>query len=279
MTDGWYKAELNFAGVGANAGHWDTSSVGGANAGYKDFGKVEFYEGSSSFQVRNFRIENWVEEEIPTTYKVTFDGENERLVGEGGKVSAPQEPTRIGYTFDGWYNGNVKWNFEDVVESNLDLTSKWTAIIYNITYNLNGGTGATNGTYTIESADIILPTPTKANYDFAGWYENSDFTGEAVTKIEAGSTGDKEFYAKWTEIEYTITYNLNGGELPESAILSYTATTPTFDLPTPTKTLPPSAFSIAKSPSGRGIAAISASARAEIKDFAPWALSVRIRIR
>jgi uncharacterized repeat protein (TIGR02543 family) len=36
-------------------------------------------------------------------------------------------------------------------------------------------------------------------YDFGGWYDNADFTGEAITKIAKGSTGNKEFYAKWTE--------------------------------------------------------------------------------
>jgi len=71
---------------------------------------------------------------------------------------------------------------------------------YTITYVLGGGTnGAGNpGTYTVESANITLAAPTKTGYTFAGWYENTEFSGAAVTEISAGTTGDKTYYAKWT---------------------------------------------------------------------------------
>ena len=78
--------------------------------------------------------------------------------------------------------------------------SSCTATTYSITYNLNGGTNATGAktSYTIETADYTLPTPTKTGYTFGGWYENSGLTGTAVTKIAKGSTGNKTFWAKWT---------------------------------------------------------------------------------
>ncbi|GHT66427.1 hypothetical protein FACS189452_02280 [Bacteroidia bacterium] len=77
------------------------------------------------------------------------------------------------------------------------------ADVYTITYTLNSGTGASNSTYTIESAAVTLPTPTRTGYTFDGWYDNAGFTGSAVTSIAAGSTGDKAFYAKWTAIPAT----------------------------------------------------------------------------
>jgi uncharacterized repeat protein (TIGR02543 family) len=82
-----------------------------------------------------------------------------------------------------------------------------TPIDYSITYNATGGwcTGGnliTNNcsptSYNVESASITLPTPTKTGYIFAGWYDNSALTGTADTTISTGSTGDKEYWAKWT---------------------------------------------------------------------------------
>ncbi|MDR1675791.1 MAG: hypothetical protein LBR86_04920, partial [Tannerella sp.] len=70
---------------------------------------------------------------------------------------------------------------------------------------LNGGSGAAAGTYTIEDGGNNLPVPTKVNYDFAGWYANSDLvTGGAVTGLPTNSTGNLEFWAKWTETDALI---------------------------------------------------------------------------
>ena len=82
-------------------------------------------------------------------------------------------------------------------------------ISYSIKYNLDGGE-LTNPvkSYTIESKTITLPTPTKQGYKFTGW---TDASGKAVTKIAAGSTGNKTFTANWeadSNIPYTVEYYL-----------------------------------------------------------------------
>lgn len=69
---------------------------------------------------------------------------------------------------------------------------------YTITYNLDGGTLNDPVTsYTSQTNTFSLPQPTKDGSTFKGWYTNSDFSGEAVTEITKGSTGDLTFYAKW----------------------------------------------------------------------------------
>ena len=62
--------------------------------------------------------------------------------------------------------------------------------------------------------------PVKNGYTFGGWYER-DLAGAPVAKIEKGSYGNRVFYAKWNKINYTITYNLNGGQFTAPPI-SYT---------------------------------------------------------
>ena len=133
---------------------------------------------------------------------------------EGGEVKAgtpltPPTVTKDHYDHTGW-NPEVPAVMpgEDVT-----YTAQWTPKKYTITYNLNGGSGTmTPTTYTIESETFALPNnPTKTGHTFAGWYANAELTGEAVTQIEKGSTGDKEYWAKWEVISYTITFDLEGG--------------------------------------------------------------------
>lgn len=71
----------------------------------------------------------------------------------------------------------------------------------------NGGVFAENTTF----EDGKLAIPEKAGHTFAGWYDNAELTGEAVTTPETGKT----YYAKWTKNKYTVTFNNNGhGEDP-----------------------------------------------------------------
>jgi uncharacterized repeat protein (TIGR02543 family) len=92
------------------------------------------------------------------------------------------------------------------VNNNGQYNATCTATSYTITYELNGGTNPSNAktSYTIED-EYTLPTPTKTNYNFGGWYTSSDFSGTAVTRIAKGSTGNKTFYAKWTQNCPTVT--------------------------------------------------------------------------
>lgn len=73
-----------------------------------------------------------------------------------------------------------------------------TELVHQITYEVNGGTMPETAVATIYTAEseVVLPTPTKEGYTFAGWYESEDFSGEAVATT-AGAVGDKIFYAKW----------------------------------------------------------------------------------
>ena len=90
------------------------------------------------------------------------------------------------------------------------IAYKRIAIVYTISYELNGGTNPDDApaSYTVESASVALPIPSKEDYGFGGWFETSDFSGNTMTEIATGSTGDKTFYAKWHADACTITWKL-----------------------------------------------------------------------
>jgi uncharacterized repeat protein (TIGR02543 family) len=134
-------------------------------------------------------------------------------VDTDGKVSKPNpDPTRPYYTFAGWYKDKACTNSwaeaEAVISSDqvnlgstIDRYAKWTPVSYTINYNLNADEGEVNPTarttYTIETETYTLPTPSKPNNLFLGWYDNSLRNGSKIPAIPRGSHGDKEFYAKW----------------------------------------------------------------------------------
>ena len=143
-------------------------------------------------------------------------------------------PTRTGYTFGGWYNGNTKvengaWN----IASNVTLTAKWTANTYTVTFNPNGGSvSPTSKTATYDSSFTLpTPTPTWAGNTFSGWYYDSTKVTSGTWKYTTGMT----LTAKWDSVDYTISYTMNGGTNNSSNPSTYTVND-SFTFKDPTKT-------------------------------------------
>ena len=110
------------------------------------------------------------------------------------------------------------------------------AISYTISYNLDGGSVATaNPTaYTVEDT-FTLTNPTKTGYNFAGW-TGTGLNGAIQSVTISQMTGNRSYTATWTIINYTITYNLNGGSVATANPTAYTVESNAFTLTNPTKT-------------------------------------------
>ena len=143
--------------------------------------------------------------------------------------------TRPGYNFGGWFtqpDGNGIQYKENTIYSetqNTTLYAKWNVINYTVTYNLNEGVNDKNNpsAYTVENATITLKNPVRTGYSFAGWTEG--------TGIVSGSTGNKTFTAQWNIVNYTVTYNLNGGTNHAGNPVTYTIESPVINLQNPTR--------------------------------------------
>ena len=202
------KNGYNFAGWATTANgsvaYTDGQSV--SNLTSTNNGTVTLYAKWTEKPLTNYRTS------CSTETVVSFDlnggsGTFDDVTLDGTTYVIPEtEPTYNGYNFIGWkiqggdntvYKyGTTNSTINNITES-ITLVAQWSAIEYTITYHLNGGSGVENTTYTIESEDITLPTPEKQGLTFVGWYESADFIGDPVTVIKSGSTGNKEFGAKW----------------------------------------------------------------------------------
>ena len=147
---------------------------------------------------------------------------------------------RTGYTFAGW---NTKadgsgTSYDDQKSVNnltttnggtVTLYAQWTANQYTITFDTNGGSAINPITQDYNTAITAPADPTRKGYTFAGWNPALPATMPA---------GNMTVTAQWEIVTYTITYNLDGGELPsgQSNPGTYTVETPTFTLNNPIKT-------------------------------------------
>ena len=134
-------------------------------------------------------------------------------------------PTRTGYTFLGWTGEGITTPQPNVTipkGSTGDKTyiENWELTEYNITMDLNGGSGQEKVVYTMTDEDFELPTPTRNGYEFVGWTGEGITTPQTSVIIPKGSTGNKAYTANWQVIEYTITLDTNGG--PVVSPIKYT---------------------------------------------------------
>ena len=135
---------------------------------------------------------------------VTFDSNggstvDSQVVQKRGKVNEPDDPIKHGYTFDGWYNGGNKWNFEtDTVTGPMTLKAKWTIKQYTVTFDPDGGSDVPSITQDYNTTVDAPEAPTKYGYTFAGWYD-----GETKQEFPFTLTDNKTLKAKWTPIPVT----------------------------------------------------------------------------
>ena len=182
------------------------------------------------------------------TYSITYvinggtnNKKNPTTFNENSNTILLLDPSRKGYSFDGWFFDeeftNKVTTIASSIQTDVTLYAKWSAKDYKITYILNGGTNNNLNpiTYNVESETITLLEPTKEGYVFDGWYSNSTFSGEQVTNINNGSIGTKRFYAKWSVVDYGITYILNGGTNNNLNPITYNIESETITLLEPTK--------------------------------------------
>ena len=184
----------------------------------------------------------------PTVYTVTWDattnggscGTATTSVTDGNAVGSLPEATKDGFTFDGWYtllSGGTKITTSTTITDNVTYYAQFTSVpvttYYTVIWDANGGTCATAST-SVESGKAIstaiasLPTATKSDCTFDGWYT----AVSGGTKITTSTTisGNITYYAHYSatggggDCTYTFAF-ANTADVPDGV----TNSTSTFD--------------------------------------------------
>jgi len=142
-------------------------------------------------------------------------------------ASEPEDPSRTGYTFDGWYEEDDVWttlwdteqfNTMEITED-LTLYAKWTVNAYTITFDSNGGSSVDPITEDYGESVSAPSAPTRTGYTFDGWYSNESLTNSYT--FDTMPAYNFTLYAGWTINEVTITFDSNGGSSVDAIIDDY----------------------------------------------------------
>jgi len=145
-------------------------------------------------------------------YTVTFDANGGSLTTTSKTVTYNTEygslptPTKEGYTFIGWYtkvSEGVKITdaTKVLVASNHTLYARWKANTYKVTFDANGGNvTTTTKDVSYDSTYGSLPTPTRDNYQFDGWYTQTTGGTKITDTTVVVLTSNQTLYAHWTKV-------------------------------------------------------------------------------
>lgn len=264
---GWTITGYDTETSGHNASAW----TGETGASFKNLASIEgkTVTFTAVWNVATANFQTTGDTGIASTSHPNKTSEN---IGSSINVNAK---LNNGYTFAGWYNGSTlvsdKMNFNYTMpDADTVLTAKTTPAKYTVSYYANGGRHHDNqfagqtkwtdiATYGQKYA-VWYNGLVKDGNIFIGWNTKSDGTGTwwATTEDRSGKPtwmesngiwywegiwnennncpfGNLDLYAIWTPINYTISYDLNGGAVAVSNPTGYNIETPTFTLNNPVR--------------------------------------------
>ena len=213
-TNTFTKNGYTFAG-------WNTNADGTSGTAYSNGQSVTITAGITLFA-------KWV----LNTYSVTFNansglgtmGTQSVTHGVAANLNANLF-TRANYVFYRWATqaDGSGTTYENLSQATLTeattLYAQWTPNTYLVTYSYNnatGGASTASATFVTAGTAIVLPTPTRTGYTFAGWFSDAALSasiGSAGAGYSpVGTTLSLTAYAKWTAVPYNFTYDSNSAD-------------------------------------------------------------------
>ena len=156
-------------------------------------------------------------------YTVTLrngDTDTTVLVPQNSAIGSriPADPTKKGYTFEGWFNGEEKLTAETVISGDVIYTAQWSPITNTIAFSGGeGGQGAMDSIPATYDQEVTLPknTFTRPGYYFNGWSTSSgassgSYADEKPVKNLTTKQGETvTLYAAWYGLPVNVTLHPN----------------------------------------------------------------------
>ena len=158
------------------------------------------------------------------TYEITFNANGSggtvtpksAMTGDGWQLTSLPEPTRTGFTFDGWYTtatGGDYVTVDWVYSEKTTIYARWEAILpttYTVTFNSQSGSSVSSQNVE-DGKKVSKPAdPTRTGYTFGGWYKESGCTNAWNFDTDVVTTAIT-LYAKWSvAVVYGNSVNYGG---------------------------------------------------------------------
>ncbi len=157
-------------------------------------------------------------------FTVTFDSDggtptsySDEIVEYDKLLTEPEAPTKEGYSFLGWYEGETLFDFNTKITRNYSLKAKWTEKVYH-TVKVKKDYYDKGVTYKVESGTLFQRPEDPVDeeeYVFAGWYlfdEETSGWAEEEYDFSTPVTSDITIAGYWDNRKFTVTFDSDGGE-------------------------------------------------------------------
>ena len=132
-----------------------------------------------------------------------------RSVSPGTAVGALPTPTRDGFTFAGWFNtsaqtGGVQFTAASVINADTTMWARWTQNM-TVTFEPNDGT-VSQTTRSVQQGTAVgtLPTLTRPDFVFLGWFSTPGPTGGTQFTASSVINANTTMWARWTLATLTL---------------------------------------------------------------------------
>lgn len=135
-------------------------------------------------------------------------------VAENATVAKPEDPTRSGYAFVGWYKetlGINEFSFDTPITEDTRLFAKWGMTVATVTFEL--GDGSAPQTQQIDVGETVsepASDPEREDYEFIGWFADRACT--TPFDFSAPIRENTTIYAGWNQLRATVTFLWYEGE-------------------------------------------------------------------
>ena len=214
-TNGGNKIEPNMIEFGSNITNLPTPTKTGYTFEKWTLNKT-VQAPPTTMPAKNITLKaNWKQNEYTITFNTNGGNEISQITENyNEEIEDTPVPIKNGYKFVGWYkdkNLTELYTFGKMPAENITLYAKWSANENIIYYVTNGGELDKTSSTTYTTGKVVeLKNPEKEGFKFEGWYTDEQYKNK-ITSIQTNMDGDIVLYAKWTENEYTISFNTNGG--------------------------------------------------------------------
>ncbi len=159
----------------------------------------------------------WEPAQINVSFDRAFDGAPAPVVvptvaGTMAQDFLPDAPTRLGYTFVGWFKDadlRISLDPEESFLTDTVLYAKWQVNSYDVTFDFGEGMDPVVQSVPFEGSPVLPEHPENYGMLFANWYDNAELSGQPVSPEDLVVTADTTFYALWLDNNFDVTFNEN----------------------------------------------------------------------
>lgn len=144
----------------------------------------------------------------PSFFTINFDSNGgssvKEIITDGkSEIQMPDNPTREGYDFLGWFYDDITFQdpfssfslIEKPIKEDFTVFANWSALSFTITFESNGGTFISPLTLNTNQSINLPISPTKLGYIFGGWYIDNQLLTNFTSKVMPPT--NLTLYARW----------------------------------------------------------------------------------